>query len=124
RAMRPPGKGTLGGFGPGGLLLPGRVQVAAVAVVEHDGRKPLDLQAPDRLGAEILVRDDRGLLDELREQRASATDAPEVRGLVLLERVLHGLPTIALADGALQASLEQGGRERVHAARRGGPDGA
>src|SRR4029453_451387 len=68
RAMNPPG--TLGGFGPGELLLPGRVEIPAVTVVEHDGRKALDLQAPDGLGAEVLVGDDLGLLDELREHRA------------------------------------------------------
>src|SRR4029453_9447896 len=90
RAMSPPG--TLGGVWPGDLLLPGRVQVAAVTVVEHDGRKRFDFQAPDRLGAEILVGDDLGFLDELREHRTGATDADEVHRPILLERVLHRLP--------------------------------
>src|SRR6476660_3669584 len=105
RAIDPP----LRRFGTGELLLPVRVQVTAVTVVEHDGRETVDLQPPDRLGAEVFVGDDLGFLDELREHRAGTADAAEVRGPVLLERVLHRLPTIALADGALQARLEQGG---------------
>src|SRR6185436_1192525 len=75
RAMRPP----LRGFWTSELLLPVRVQVAAVTVVEHDGREAVDRQPPDRLGAEIFVGDDLSLLDELREHRAGAADATEVR---------------------------------------------
>src|SRR6266536_4050800 len=100
------------------FLLAVLIEIAAVTVVQHDGGEALDLEPPDGFRAEVLVGDDLGLLDELREHRPGATDAAEVRRLVLLERVLHRLPPIAFADGALQAGLEQRGRELVHAARR------
>ena len=60
-----------------------------MAVVEHDRGKALDLEPADGLGAEVLVRDDLELLDELREDGAGAADRAEVEGPVLAERV-HG----------------------------------
>src|SRR5712691_2764906 len=100
------------------------VEVAAVAVVNHDNREVLNLEASDGFGAEVLVGDDLELLHVLGEHRARAADSAEVDALVLPERVLHGLPAMALADGRLEPELQQGGRELVHPAAGGGSDRA
>src|SRR3982751_23025 len=92
-------------------LLAFLIQVAAVTVVEDDGREAVHVQTTNRLGAEILVGDDLGLRDELREDGTRATDRAEVHARVLLQRVLHRLTTIALADRSLEAEREQRRRE-------------
>src|SRR5206468_2429295 len=94
------------------------IEVAAMAVVDDDRRKALDFKTTDRLGAQIFVRDDRELLDELREHRAGAADGAEIDAPVLAERVLDRLRAIALADGPLEPEPEEGRRELVHPARR------
>src|SRR5258706_15317799 len=68
--MTPP----LGRSLPRVLLLPVLVEVAAVTVVDDDGREGLDLQPPDRLGAEVLVGHELRLRDVLREHGAGAAD--------------------------------------------------
>src|SRR5688572_20720699 len=108
---------------PRELLLAVLVEVAAVAVVEHDGGKLVDLEPADALGAEVLVRDELRLRDVPREQGAGAADGAEVDALELLQRVLHRLAAIALADGGLEPQLQQRRRELVHAAGRGRADG-
>src|SRR5262245_38375555 len=50
------------------------VEIATVAVVDHDGRETLHLEAADGLGAEVVVGHDLDLLDEAREHRARAAD--------------------------------------------------
>src|SRR5262245_10192653 len=100
------------------------VEIAAVAVVEHDGGELLDLEPPDGLGAEVLVRHELRLLDVPRQQGTGAADGAEVNPFELLQRVFHGLAAIALADGGLEPQLQQRWRELVHAAGRRGADGA
>src|SRR5918996_6032763 len=107
----------------GELLLALGIQVTAVTVVEHDGRERLDLESPDGLRPEVLVGDDLQRLDVAREHGAGAADGPEVHALELAQRVLHGLPPVALARRAFEPELEQGRGELVHPAGRGGADG-
>ena len=76
----------------------GLVKVAAVAVVDDDGRETLDLEPPDRLGAEVLVGHDLELPDESREHGAGAAEGAEVGRLVPAEGVLDGLGPHALAE--------------------------
>src|SRR5467141_1397484 len=78
------------------------IEIATVAVVDDDGRESLDLQAPDRLRAEVLVRDDLDALDEPRQHRAGTADGAEVDALVLPECVLDRLRARALAHGGLE----------------------
>src|SRR4029077_16948931 len=79
---------------PGSCVLPRErldavlVDIAAVAIVDDDRGKALDLEAADRLGPQIFVGDDRERLDELREPRPGPADRAEVDAPVLLERVL------------------------------------
>src|SRR6266478_7978004 len=83
------------------------IEIAAVAVVDHDGRKRLDLETPDRLRAEILVGDDLDALHEPREHGAGAPDGAEVDAFVLLECILDRLRAGALAHGGLEPQLDQ-----------------
>src|SRR5262245_20879313 len=107
---------------PGVCLDAFDVEIGPVTVVDHDRWKILHLQAPDRLGAEILVGDDLGFLDEARQHGARATDRPEVHRLVLLQRVLHQLRPPALADRAFEAEPHEARRVLVHASTRGRAD--
>src|SRR5712691_9305626 len=105
-------------FLPRVRLHPVLIEVAAVTVVDDDGRKGLDFKTTDSLSTQIFVGDYRKLLHELREHRAGAADGAEVDTLVLAERVLHRLPAVALSDRPLEPELEKRGRELVHPARR------
>src|SRR5262245_40035478 len=96
------------------------VEIAAVAVVDDDGRETLDLEAADRFRAEVLVGHHLELLHEAREHRAGAADGAEVHTLVPGEGVLHRLRAGALADRALETEREEAGGERVHAPAGGG----
>src|SRR5262249_62371893 len=87
-------------------LLAVLIEITAVAVVDHDGGKAFHLEASDGLGAEVLVGDDLGLLHVARQHGAGATDGSHVDAFVLLERVLHRLAPMALAERALEAELE------------------
>src|SRR5438552_8604493 len=98
------------------------VKVTAVAVIDHDGREILDLDAPDGLRPEVFVRDDVDLPDEPRQHGARASNRAEVDALELHERVLHRLRARALPHGPLEAELQQRRRELVHAAARRGSD--
>src|SRR6267378_1125910 len=49
------------------------VKVTAVAVIDHDGREILDLDAPDGLRPEVFVRDDVDLPDEPGQHGARAS---------------------------------------------------
>src|SRR4029453_983375 len=106
------------------LLHAVQVEIAPVTVVDDHGREPLDLEPADRFGAEILVGDHLELLHESREYGPRPADGAEVDALVLPESILDGLGARTLADGALQAELEELGGELVHAPARGGSDGA
>src|SRR5439155_21628305 len=55
-------------------LLTVLIEVAAVAVVQHDGGEVVHLESADRLRAEILIGHHRGALHELREHGARAAD--------------------------------------------------
>src|SRR6266851_5189523 len=98
------------------------VEVAAVAVIDHDGREIPDLDAPDGLRPEVLVRDDVDLPHEPGQHGARAPDRAEVDALELHERVFHRLRARAFPHGPLEAELQQRGRELVHATARGGSD--
>src|SRR5437879_12273360 len=87
------------------------VEVTAVAVVDDERRKALDLEPSDRLGAQVLVRDDLELLHELRQHRARAPDRAEVDRLVPLQGVPDALGARALADRRFEAEREQPGCE-------------
>src|SRR5215813_958555 len=100
------------------------VEIAAVAVVDDDGREALDLEPADGLCAQVLVGHHLELLDECGEHGARATDGPEVDGLVLAQSVLHRLRTCTLADRALQAERQELRGELVHTPACGRPDGA
>src|SRR5712692_6280850 len=50
------------------------VEVAAVAVIDHDGREIPDLDAPDGLRPEVLVRDDVDLPHEPGQHGARSCD--------------------------------------------------
>src|SRR6266511_5781834 len=113
----------MGSF-PRELLYAVLIEIAAVAVIEHGGRKALDLEPADGLGAEILVGHHVELLDEAREHGPGPADGAEVHRLVLLERGLDGLGARALAQGPLEAQGEERGCELVHPPTRCWPDRA
>src|SRR5258705_2219019 len=100
------------------------VEISAMAVVDDDGRKPLDLEAADRFGTEIFIGHHFEFLHEGREHRPRSADGAEVDGLVLLEGILDGLGACALAQRSLQPEGEEPRGELVHAPARGRPDGA
>src|SRR5215831_2153177 len=98
------------------------IEIAAVAVVDDDGREPLDLEAANGFRAQIFVGYDFHALHEARKQSPGAADGAEVDAFVLLEGVLDRLRARALAHGGLEAQLDQRRRELVHAAAGGGAD--
>ena len=63
------------------------VEVVALAVDDDDERHLLHVQPAQRLGAEILIRDELRALDALGEQRACAPDRAEIDAAVLLHRL-------------------------------------
>src|SRR5258708_24482672 len=65
-------------FLPRVRLHPLLVEVAAVTVVDDDGRKSLDLGGTDGLRAGVFVGDYPKLLSQLREHRARAPGGAEV----------------------------------------------
>ena len=74
--------------GVGRLLHQLGVEVVALVVVDDEGREVLDLDAPDRLHAELRVLLHLDLLDAvLREARGGAADRAEVEAAVLLAGV-------------------------------------
>src|SRR4029453_5524709 len=75
------------------------VEIAAMAVVDDDGRKILDPEPADLFGTEIFIGHDFELPHEGREYRPRSADGAEVDGLVLLEGILDGLGPRTLADG-------------------------
>src|SRR3982075_3800899 len=98
------------------------VKVTAVAVIDHDGREILDLDAPDGLRPEVLVRDDVDLPDEPGQHGTRTSDRAKVDALELHERVFHRLRARAFPHGPLEAEFQQRRRELVHATTRRGSD--
>src|SRR5215831_18193111 len=91
------------------------IEIAAVAVVDDDGRESLDFEPANGFRAQILVGHDFHALHEAREQSPCPADGAEVDAFILLEGVLHRLRARALAHGGLEPELEQCRRELVHA---------
>src|SRR5262249_270606 len=90
------------------------VKVAALPIVDPDGREVLHLDAANRFRPEVLVRHDLDLGDEAGQNGAGATDRPEVHRLVAHQRLLDVIGAVPLTHRALEPQLEQLRRVPIH----------
>ena len=81
------------------------VEIVSKGVDDHGDREVLDLQAPKRLCAEVLICDDLSFFDTFAEQCAASTDRAEVDRAVLLHAGDHCRIPPALADHAVRGVL-------------------
>src|SRR5215510_2357707 len=101
-------------------------EIVALVVDDYESRKILDLDAPDRLHAELGIFDDLDLLDAvLGEVGGRTADRAEIEAAVLLAGLAHRGGAIALGEhhhrAARRLELVDIG---IHAARRGRPERA
>mmetsp|Transcript_61357 Transcript_61357/g.171322 ORF Transcript_61357/g.171322 Transcript_61357/m.171322 type:complete len:421 (-) Transcript_61357:724-1986(-) len=106
--------------------LPFGEEVVAFVVHDNESREILDLDAPHRLHAELLVLDHLHLLDRvLREVGRRTADAAQIEAAVLLAGIRDALGPVALGQGDHGvAPLLEHWHVRVHAARGGGAEAA
>mmetsp|Transcript_47541 Transcript_47541/g.128272 ORF Transcript_47541/g.128272 Transcript_47541/m.128272 type:complete len:368 (-) Transcript_47541:832-1935(-) len=106
--------------------LPFGEEVVAFVVHDNESREILDLDAPHRLHAELLVLDHFHLLDRvLREVGRRTADAAQIEAAVLLAGIRDALGPVALGQGDHGvAPLLEHWHVRVHAARGGGAEAA